>query len=129
MNCPYCGKKAVWCENKAIYGKNYGKSYMIYLCRKCQASIGCHENTKTPLGTMASAELREWRKKAHKAFDPLWKEKGMARRDAYNILKSVFGKQIHIGESDKETCIKIILVVNKLKEKKQVDDDEPKEAF
>lgn len=57
---------------------------------------------------MANKELREWRKKAHLAFDPLWKEYRLDRKKAYKILSIKFGKEIHIGESDIETCKKII---------------------
>ena len=50
MICPYCNKEAKWCENKVIYGKNYGKSYMCYYCKDCDAYVGCHNNTKFPNG-------------------------------------------------------------------------------
>lgn len=30
--CPVDGKPAPWVENKAKYGRNYGKSYMCYYC-------------------------------------------------------------------------------------------------
>jgi hypothetical protein len=108
MNCPYCGKEARWCENKEIYGKNYGKSYMCYLCKDCNAHVGCHNNTKEPLGTMANAELREWRKKAHAYIDPLWKKQGWRRGTVYRYLKHRFEREIHIGQSDIETCKKIL---------------------
>lgn len=110
MKCPYCGKPAEWVENKAIYGKNYGKSYMCYYCKPCNAYVGCHNNTRKPLGIMANSETREWRKKAHANFDPLWKRKGGNRDRAYHLLKKHFGKEIHIGESDIETCKQIITI-------------------
>lgn len=108
MKCPYCKNEAKWVENKAVYGKNYGKSYMMWLCEGCDAYVGCHQNTKKPLGTMANGELREWRKKAHKAFDPFWKKWGLKRQGAYQMLKTKFGKEMHIGETDIEQCKKII---------------------
>ena len=109
--CPYCGKEAEWCENKAIYGKNYGKSYMCYFCKPCDAYVGCHQNTRKPLGTMANAELRDWRKKAHAVIDPLWKDGKMKRSQVYSMLYREFGREVHIGESDIETCKKIIELV------------------
>jgi zinc-finger-containing domain len=108
MICPYCDKQTVWTENKAIYGINYGKSYMCYFCKPCNAYVGCHNNTRKPLGTMANAELREWRKKAHKVFDPLWKTGKMSRNKAYGKLNNHFKRSIHIGESDIVTCKQII---------------------
>jgi len=108
MICPFCNKEAIWTENKAIYGRNYGKSYMCYYCKECDAYVGCHENTTKPLGTMANAELREWRKKAHAHIDPLWKTGKMIRSQVYLKLKEALGKDIHIGESDIETCKNIL---------------------
>lgn len=112
--CPYCNKESEWVENKAVYGKNYGKSYMMYLCKPCNAYVGCHENTRKPLGIMVNAEGREWKKKAHELFDPLWKSGKMSRGKAYELLKSHFGKDIHIGESDIKTCKEIIKYLERI---------------
>ena len=108
MNCLYCLNRVEWVENKEIYGKNYGKSVMIWLCRKCDAYVGCHNNTRRPLGTMANAETRVWRKKAHEIFDPLWKNGKISREKAYGLLKENFGFEIHIAESDIGLCRAII---------------------
>lgn len=107
--CPYCNKPAVWCENKEKYGRNYWKSYMCYLCKDCDAYVGCHNNTREPLGTMANNELRQWRMKVHNDYlDPLWREMGMDRREVYQILEKHFWRPIHTWESDIEMCQKII---------------------
>lgn len=108
MICTYCNKEAKWCENKEIYGKNYGKSFMCYLCKDCDAYVGCHNNTKKPLGTIANKELRAWRIKAHRHIDRWWKNKIFTRKEVYNMLKIIFGREIHIGESDIKTCKDII---------------------
>ena len=94
MTCPYCGKKAQWCENKIIYGRNYGKSYMCYYCADCDAYVGCHQNTQIPLGTMANKELRGLRIKAHNLIDPLWKSGKMKRGDVYKALVKMGIKHI-----------------------------------
>lgn len=108
MICPYCNKKASWVENKEIYGRNYGKSYMCYLCKNCDAYVGCHNNTKRALGTMANRELRDLRKEAHKSIDWVWKDKHISRGDLYKTLKTYFNKEIHIGESDERQCRQVI---------------------
>lgn len=108
MKCPYCNKEARWCENKAIYGRNYGKSYMCYYCKDCDAYVGCHQNTKTPLGTMANAELRKWRKKVHAVIDPLWQSRTMTRKEVYTMLFRRFGEEVHVGQSDIVRCREII---------------------
>lgn len=107
MICPYCNQEAEWVENKEIYGRNYGKSYMCYLCKPCNAYVGCHQNTKKALGIMANKELREWRKKAHANIDPVWRSGKMKRKDVYGFLNKVFGFEVHVGESDIEMCKKL----------------------
>lgn len=113
MICPYCQNEADWVENKEIYGKNYGKSVMVWLCKPCDAYVGCHNNTRTPLGSMANRDTRTWRKKAHIAFDPIWKEKHLKRDRAYGFLRRRLGYEVHIGESDIEQCKRIIDVCEK----------------
>lgn len=111
MKCPYCNNEAVWCENKEIYGKNYGKSYMVYLCKLCDAYVGCHQNTKSPLGTMANRPLRKNRIMAHSEIDPLWKSGKRKRNEVYQKLSKHFGHEIHVGESDFKKCNQIIEAV------------------
>ena len=106
--CPYCKKKPLWVPNEIIYGKRYGKSYMCYYCIACDAYVGCHNNTQKPLGTMANKELRKYRMATHRVFDSLWKSKNITRDAAYKILNKHFNKEMHIGESDIETCKEII---------------------
>jgi hypothetical protein len=111
MKCPYCGQEAVWCENKEIYGRNFGRSYMMYLCKPCDARVGCHQNSKRALGTMANKELREWRMKAHAVIDPLWRDGKLPRSEVYRRLSKVIGVEVHVGEADVEMCQKIIQVL------------------
>lgn len=84
---------------------------MCYWCEPCDAYVGCHNNTRNPLGTMANKELREWRRKAHAVFDPLWREGHMSRKKAYQRLKDKMGHTTHIGESDVQMCKQIIKVM------------------
>jgi len=119
MICPYCNQEALWVENKAIYGRNYGKSYMCYYCKPCDAYVGCHQNTTKPLGVMANKELREWRIKAHAVIDPLWKNGPIKRKTVYKILSREMGFQIHIGNSDIATCEKLISIVKSMNQSYQ----------
>ncbi len=112
MNCNYCGKPAEWVENKEVYGRNYGKSYMMWLCGDCDAYVGCHNNTRQSKGTLANKELRGLRKQAHTLFDPLWKEADRSRGSAYAQLVRETGVQ-HIGESTKEEALKVIAYLQK----------------
>lgn len=108
IRCPYCGKIAAWVPNEQVYGKRYGKSFMCYYCAPCDAYVGCHNNTRKPLGVMANKELRGWRMKAHNMVDPLWKS-GRFRRDVvYMRLSQVLGRPVHVGEADIVMCKEII---------------------
>ena len=114
MKCPYCLREAKYGENKEVYGRNYGQSYMCYYCKACDAYVGTHNNTTTPLGTMANKELREMRIKTHKIIDFPWKQKMKTRREVYKMLKKSFGYPVHIGKSDLEQCKEIIKVSKEL---------------
>lgn len=111
--CPYCGRQAEFVDSKVIYGKSYG---MMYLCRNCMAYVGVHKGTDRPLGRLANAELRYWKKAAHDAFDPLWKYgffRGR-RQDAYSWLAKKMNlpvEETHIGMFDVSQCKQVIKIL------------------
>lgn len=113
--CPYCGERAEFVDSKIVYGKSYGK---IYLCRKCLAYVGVHKGTDKPLGRLANAELRYWKKAAHAAFDPVWKYGRFRgyRNAAYGWLAGRMGlpvEEMHIGMFDVAQCKKAIQICRK----------------
>jgi hypothetical protein len=108
-----------------IYGKDYGLIYFCVDYPVCDAYVGVHEGTTEPLGRLANKELREWKIKAHAAFDPLWKaklkkrqlEKGeiykkhYARGSGYKWLATQLGikkEECHIGMFDIDMCKKVV---------------------
>ena len=118
IKCPYCERPAELVDSKIIYGRTYG---MAWFCKPCDAWVGCHKNSKThaPLGRLANAELRDWKKKAHAVFDPLWQRKmrrdncskGQARKAAYGWLAKqleIAMRDCHIGMFDIEKCKKVV---------------------
>ncbi len=112
MECPYCHREAEWVENKEIYGKNYGKSFMCYYCKDCDSYVGCHNNTRKPLGTMANKELRDLRIECHSVIDPLWKTGEIGRKELYEKLSNWWGKEFHIGELRENECKRFLGEVN-----------------
>ena len=127
MICPYCNRKADFVDNAEIYGRRYGHSWMTWWCRPCDARVGTHYNDPLrPLGTMANADLRDWRKRAHAAIDPIWKEGRMNRRQVYAWLKDHFGCEIHVGQSDARRCVEIITAVGWLNA--ELDDRDEEDA-
>jgi hypothetical protein len=105
--CPYCGKEVVLRNSDIIYGKSYGNVWMCSNWPKCDAYVGCHNGTKKPLGRLANKELRYWKKKAHYAFDSIWKSGRMDRSTAYSWLANklnIPGNKCHIGMFDIDRC-------------------------
>lgn len=119
--CPYCGKRAEFVDSAEVYhGRSYG---MIYLCRPCDAYVGCHGNGKgdSPKGRLANAELRRWKIAAHNAFDPLWKFGTFRgrRNSAYAWLAEQMGlpkEKTHIGMFDVAECQQVIQICTNRKE-------------
>lgn len=110
--CDYCGRKAEFVDSKVIYGRSYG---MIYLCRNCMAYVGVHQGTSKPLGRLANAQLRYWKKQAHAAFDPLWQYGRFkhCRNAAYAWLADQMHTPIdktHIGMFDVGQCKQVIAI-------------------
>ena len=104
--CRFCAGPVQLVDNKAIYGRNYGWP-KTYLCDDCGAFVGCHPNTEIPLGTLADDATREARKRAHSAFDHIWRDKHLSRDEAYLWLAGKLGierRECHIGMFEVERC-------------------------
>lgn len=118
MKCNYCGKEAEWVNNKEIYGKSYGeKNQMMWLCRPCNAYVGCHNNTKEPLGILANKELREIKIKAKNLFKEQYISK-YGKSKAYKYLAErmeIKPKEAHFGMFDIEMCNKFINIIKEIK--------------
>lgn len=110
--CDYCSRLTEYVDSKVIYGKSYGN---IYLCRNCMAYVGVHKGTDKPLGRLANAELRYWKKAAHAVFDPLW-QYGCFRHQrnaAYAWLAEQMRlprEKTHIGMFDVDQCKQVIAI-------------------
>lgn len=116
MICPYCGNKAEWVSNEEVYGRRFGeKSHMMYICRPCDARVGCHQNSKKPFGTMANAQLRAWRMRVHREIDYLWKSGKMSRKTMYLKLNEMLGHEVHVGWSDIDECERILEAAAKIR--------------
>lgn len=128
LTCPYCGGKAPLESTTIIYqGRDFGLAYICENYPKCDAYVGVHKNSGKPLGRLANKELRDWKIKAHAAFDELWrrklakrrKERGndykqvYARGSGYKWLRQQLGlesKECHIGMFDVDMCKRVVEV-------------------
>lgn len=103
--CPYCGKKSQKLTETQFYGKEY-KGRFVYACLACNASVGSHDDG-SPLGRLATRELKALRIKCHALVDPLWKSRVMSRDEVYRVMVKRTGVR-HIGEANEYECKKII---------------------
>lgn len=106
--CPYCHKQSVKITGNELYGnrKDTNKK-LFWVCWDCQAWVGCHKGTETPLGTLANGELREMRSQVHWDFDQIWQLKHMTRTQAYEWLAEQMGisqEDCHVAMFDIVKC-------------------------
>jgi hypothetical protein len=96
--CPYCKAESEHVNSSVIYGKDYG---MMYLCRRCDAYVGCHKkDPNISKGRLANKSLRELKMQAHLYFDKIWKLEITTRDKAYEWLSGCLGlpkEYTHIG--------------------------------
>lgn len=113
--CPFCQGPVLLMENDAIYGRHYGEWPWAFGCKPCDAYVGLHPFTAIPLGTLATAPMREARKRAKAVFNPLWMNGDMTRREAYAWLAKAMGiadvNQCHIGWFDIDQCHAVVVSV------------------
>lgn len=121
--CNYCKQDSELVSGDIIYPHRKDlHSKWFYLCKPCDAYVGCHPDTQQPLGRLANAELRKYKSCAHAAFDPYWRSGKVSRSQAYQALAARLGilvKNCHIGMFDVHTCKRVIAIClnNKLLEK------------
>ena len=126
--CPYCYSDASLVTGKHIYPHRADlHGLMFWACKPCDAYVGCHKkhalmviagrrvvsDGTVPLGRLANAELRKAKQAAHAAFDPMWKEQGMSRREAYSWLAHQLGIRVddcHIGEFNVDQCNRVAML-------------------
>lgn len=109
ITCPYCHEPATFEPSSAcIYGRDYGP---IYICRACDAYVGCHKGTTKPFGTLANKATRKARGEAHSHFDRVWAQRRKTRSQAYSMLAHSLGitlTECHIGKFDIATCARVV---------------------
>jgi len=115
--CPYCKKQADVATGRDVYpGRTDLKNLKFYVCLPCDARVGCHNNSGKPFGTLANAPLRIARSKAHRAFDPLWKDGDLTRKQAYAWLASAMDIHVadcHISHFSEWQCEEVIQICRK----------------
>lgn len=112
--CDYCGKPPKLVTGRIIYPHRedlFGLRF--WHCKECEAWVGCHGKTCEPLGRLANKNLRILKKRAHRAFDPLWRSGKITRVEAYIRLANrlqIPRRQCHIGMFNEGLCRKVIKI-------------------
>lgn len=104
--CPECGELAELGPHPHV--ERFGP---VWACAPCDARVGTYADNVTPLGTLAGPELRAARRRAHAAFDPIWKAGPGSRFDAYAWLADALGlafELTHIARFDLATCARVV---------------------
>lgn len=105
--CPYCGQDSELIDSAEVYGQSYG---WMYICRDCNAYVGCYTGTTKALGRLADEELRKAKMRAHHYLDQLWGSGKYSRYSTYSWLSRHLGiprELTHVGMSDVEQCNRI----------------------
>jgi len=90
VKCPKCGADMVLHETQKFKTRD-GKPKKFYSCSRwpqCTGILGAHPNGE-PMGFPGDEETREWRIKAHAAFDEAFKD--LPRKERYMRLQEIMG--------------------------------------
>jgi hypothetical protein len=94
--------KEIYPHRPDLYKKNF------YKCPHCGGYVGCHQNSRRPLGCIPTEELKIARMRLHAKMDPLWKSKKITRKELYTLLKNKLGYTYHNGETRTvQECLKV----------------------
>ena len=89
----------------------------FWVCDTDRAFVGCHKGSTTPLGFLATPEVKKWRKIIHGILDPLWQARRIKRGQAYAYISHRLGRTYHTAEIySVEEAKQIYAIVLKLKE-------------
>jgi hypothetical protein len=115
--CPVCDGEGLLTSGKYVFPHRVDLHKLwFYECKEHDARVGCHTTSKNPMShVMATAELRMLRQKAHKLFDPLWKNNTFeSRNGAYEWLAEELDiptLSCHISHFREPQCYKAIAVL------------------
>lgn len=119
--CPYCGRRAVLRDANYVYGSHvYNPEQKLYVCAgypACNSYVGVHLGSLRPKGSLANGALRNKRILAHKAFDAVWQNGILTRKDAYRWLQDITGldeQHAHIAMFSDYRCDQVIAACNRV---------------
>lgn len=114
--CQYCNNPSRLVDGSFLYPHRSDLSHLnFYYCDDGHepAYVGCHPHSTKTLGILANSELRDAKKRAHLAFDPIWRNKRYTRGQAYKWLAETMGltrEECHIGMFSIRQCTQVVLL-------------------
>ena len=119
--CRYCGGVIRLVPAEKVYQaateRLKQQRQWIYQCQNCNARVGCHRDSKRPLGNVANEVLRLKRMETHQIFDAFWRSRGMSRTAAYRWLAKQMklpAELAHIGGFEMEQCQRLISLCHQI---------------
>ena len=71
---------------------------IFYQCPTCKNYVGCHKDSKIPLGVIPTKEMKKARTIIHSLIDPLWQNGKVKRGRLYGLIARELGiKEYHTG--------------------------------
>ena len=118
--CPDCGEKMILKDSR------FGWFYGCVTFPKCRATHGA-DPLGEPLGEPADAETKQWRIKAHDAFDQLWKapDSTMSRSESYKWMIETLAltqDEAHIAMFGITRCKQLIEAIRVRNELAEIND-------
>ena len=103
-------ERKIRCADCNVRMRLLGKSRRTYVCPDCNASLIANKYGQ-PLGTPATKDVRNLRRRAHIVFDRLWKSGEVTRSSAQRWLAKelrIAVKQCHFGYMNRENLERVI---------------------
>lgn len=98
--------------NSVRFGRFYGCDR--FYDTGCRGKVGADRSGK-PRGIPIRSEFRGLRPAAHRAFDVLWRERGVSRGRAYRWLAALMGRNaVHIAELVNPLDLARVIAVSRL---------------
>ena len=113
--CQYCNNPSKVITGKKLYPNTrwIHKKY-FWICKSCDAYVGCHGKSKKPLGSLANKKLRELRKLCHYKFYEYSKANNLTKKESYKWLSEIMKldpKHAHFGMFDIDQCSKFLNLI------------------
>jgi hypothetical protein len=103
--CLSCGATGIFNP----VGPNKVPAWLCQHYPACDSYVGVHPGTENALGTMANAELRSERVKAHGWIDRIWRGKMTpTRKEVYQLISQSIGvRHFHVAQCDQALLVKL----------------------